>query len=75
MTTATRTLSELVAHRVIKARLAAGLTQAQLADLLGVTQAALSYWEHGGRKIGLDELERIADALGLSLTYFVENHD
>jgi HTH-type transcriptional regulator, cell division transcriptional repressor len=34
-------------ERLLAARTAAGLTQSQLADALGVTQQRVSHWENG----------------------------
>ena len=45
-----------------------GISQAELANRLGVTQTAVSYWETGRRQPGLDDVERWAAALGASPT-------
>mgnify|MGYP003557992862 CR=1 FL=1 len=42
-------------------------SQKQFADVLGVTQSAVSSWETGIRKPDLCMIERIADVLGESL--------
>lgn len=47
-----------------------GLTQQQLADLLGVQRATISNYEIGRRSPHIKELERIADAMSVSLEYF-----
>jgi transcriptional regulator with XRE-family HTH domain len=60
-----------VARRVREARDHAGLTQAELAERLDVTQTAVSYWEGGKRAPGLDDLIAIADALNQPVTYFL----
>ncbi|MGH8905893.1 MAG: helix-turn-helix domain-containing protein [Egibacteraceae bacterium] len=49
-------------------RMAAGLTQAQLAERMGTTQAAISRLEGGGGAQRLDTLLRLAVALGRGLT-------
>lgn len=49
----------------------AGMTQAELAEAVGLTQGAIAHYEGGRRKPGLDECRRIVDALnkhGLSVT-------
>lgn len=56
-----------VMTQLIKARKAAGLSQATLAKRLGVTQTALSYWESGKRAPSFAEVARWAAALGLAL--------
>jgi transcriptional regulator with XRE-family HTH domain len=48
-------------------RESAGISQAELARRLGVTQPNVARWESGTEKIRVDTLQRIADALGLSL--------
>jgi transcriptional regulator with XRE-family HTH domain len=49
--------------RIREARERAGRSQRQLADVLDVTQTAVSYWEAGKRDPGIADLLRIADAL------------
>jgi len=52
--------------RIREARERAGLTQQELADILGVTQTAVSYWESAKRDPGVADLPRIANALDVS---------
>ena len=51
--------------RIREAREQADMTQQVLADVLDVTQAAVSRWEAGERDPGIADLVRIADALGV----------
>ena len=44
-----------------------GLTQKQLADRLGVSQAMVSQWENGEENFTIATLVKISTALGLSL--------
>ncbi len=44
-----------------------GLTQFQLAELLGVTNKAVSKWENGRSKPRFGTCLRLADLLGVSL--------
>lgn len=40
------------------------LTQAELAAVLGVSQAAIAMWENGDRKPDIIMLKKLSDALG-----------
>jgi putative transcriptional regulator len=44
----------------------AGVTQAGLAEAVGLTQGAIAHYENERRKPGLDECRRIVAALNLS---------
>jgi len=50
---------------IAAARAAAGLTQAQLAERIGVSPVALSGWETGKHQPKLTYLKKIAEALGV----------
>lgn len=64
-TTTDETLAALyvIGARIREARAAAELTQDDLAEVLKVTQTAVSYWETARRALGVTDLLRIADAL------------
>ncbi|CAN5846160.1 hypothetical protein BH23ACT11_BH23ACT11_14580 [soil metagenome] len=54
---------------ITKARIARGLTQAELGELLGMTQQQVQRYERDGwQKVSLWRLAEIADALGLDLS-------
>lgn len=53
------------------ARLAAGLTQGQLAELVGVQQRDISRWENGHREPGVLIVKKMAQALGCSMDKLV----
>ena len=53
------------------ARKAAGLTQQQLADAVGLTQPAISLIESDRRNLRLDVAAKIAKALGVSVDALV----
>jgi len=64
-------LDEIIGHLVRKAREEAGLKQTKLAEDLGISQASLSQYEAGERKIPFDILQRIGELTGKdSLRYF-----
>ena len=59
------------AERLKAARLAANLTQVDLAGKMGVTQAMVQMYETGARPSpGLSVLQRFAQALGCTVAYF-----
>jgi transcriptional regulator with XRE-family HTH domain len=53
---------------LIKARVNAGITQAELSMRLGVSQPAVAKIE-SGRNVGIKTLNRYAKAMGYSLTF------
>lgn len=53
---------------LIGARIAAGLTQKQLADRMGTSQAAIARLESGTRIPSVDTLYRLAVILGVDFT-------
>lgn len=55
------------------ARKAAGLTQEQMAKRLHQTQSFVSKCERGERRIDVVELRSFCQAIGISLTDFVQN--
>jgi len=61
-----------IGTRIQQARDELGITQQELAARLGCTQAALSNYELGKRRLYLSNLERIAAALAKPLSYFTE---
>lgn len=58
-----------------KARLAAGLTQQQLAKAMGVTRPTVTMWESGATTPSTRKLDELADALGLSRVQFFESKE
>ncbi|MBM4445813.1 MAG: helix-turn-helix transcriptional regulator [Chloroflexi bacterium] len=62
-----------IGMRIQQTRKELGLTQEELAARLGCTQAALSNYELGKRRLYLASLEQIAEILGKPLSYFLES--
>jgi transcriptional regulator with XRE-family HTH domain len=56
----------VIKDNIRAARLAATLTQAALADMLGVTQKDISRWETGVREPSATWIKKLAEALGVS---------
>ncbi len=56
-----------IADKVAEQRAAKGLSQRELAELVGTTQSAIARLERGGRPPRIDTLMNIADALNCEL--------
>ena len=56
---------------IAQARLAKGMTQAQLAEAIGVKPTQIANWEQGTRKPKVGALMKIADALGIDWTTLI----
>jgi transcriptional regulator with XRE-family HTH domain len=52
----------------------AGLTQAELAEKIGVAQQIVSRWEKGDRKPKLEALEKISEACNVKLSALLTDH-
>ena len=55
-------------------RVAANLTQDQVADRIGQTQSYVSKYENGEQRLDLIELEAVCKAVGISLMDFVRRY-
>lgn len=62
--------TEFAGERIRVARTIFGLTQAQLADATGVTQAQISSVENGTRSTNIELLRAIGNATGTPLSFF-----
>jgi ribosome-binding protein aMBF1 (putative translation factor) len=56
-----------LAELVYTTRTEAGLTQTELAHMMGTSQSAVAAWENGARTPGIETLERLARACGRHL--------
>jgi transcriptional regulator with XRE-family HTH domain len=56
-------------QRIAQAREQAGLTQAELAVRMGVTQPVVAYWEREPVALRIEQLAALADALGVTTDY------
>ena len=63
---------EMLARAISSARARVGLTQKQVADLAGIDQSDFSKMERGLANPSLSTLERVARALGCTLTIRME---
>ena len=64
-----------IGYRITLAREEAGLNQKELAEILGISQASLSNYENGKRRVYLPQLETIAKVLSKPLDYFSQPID
>ena len=71
----TKTLRLVIGQRICAARKMAGLSQAQLARLLGLHRPAVSEAEAGRRKVPAEELSQIAEHCGVSPTWLAVGED
>lgn len=65
-------LRKQVGQAIKTARVNNGLTQGDLAKATGIQQPNLSAMENGKENVSLDQLERIADALGVNVKVLFE---
>ena len=64
-----------IGRKIQKAREESGMTQVDLSRALGITQAALSNYELGKRRLYLHQIEQLASLLGKNLDFFItEEH-
>ncbi len=64
---------EKIGRKLQEAREEAGLSQEELAKKIGCTQASLSNYELGKRRLYLADLQRIGQIMGKPITYFLED--
>ena len=62
-------------ERIVFYRKRAGLTQKQLAEISGVTQANISRMENGSAVPSIESLVKIADSLGLKLVIDFDDYE
>lgn len=58
-------------NNIAEARKARGLTQQELAELIGLKKSYLSKIETGKHVLGADRLKQIADVLNVSTDYLL----
>lgn len=62
-------------NRIQQVRLARGLSQSRLAQMVGVSRQAIGQYESGERTPGGDVLVRLAQVLGVSSSYLLGMSD
>ena len=61
--------------KISQARIAAGLTQQEFADKLGVYLTQAQYWEYGRYKPKYPTLAKMSEILGVAIDDLVEDED
>lgn len=64
-----QTKKAVIAARIREARVAAGLTQGQVAKFLGLHRPSVSEMEAGNRSVTADELARMAELFDVSVSW------
>lgn len=64
-------IKEAVGHRVREARKLAGLSQGQLAKILGLHRPSVSEIEAGNRNVTADELKKIAETCEVTVSWLM----
>jgi transcriptional regulator with XRE-family HTH domain len=64
-----------IGEKLQEARKKSGLTQLQVAKLIGINKAQLSYYETAAREINLNILEKLANLYGYKIDYFVTGNE
>ncbi len=72
-TTRTRDIDRHVGARIRERRIMLGLTQQQLADLIGVTYQQAHKYERGINRVSAGRLFEIARVLSVPVSHFFEN--
>ncbi len=64
-----------IGKKIQLAREEKGMTQADLAERLGITQAALSNYELGKRRLYLNHIQMVARVLDKNVNFFISQED
>ena len=64
-----------VGQRIRARRMAKGMSQTELGDLLGVTFQQVQKYEKGVNRVGAGRLVRVAEALDVSVSFFFGGTD
>src|SRR5690554_888797 len=65
----------MIAERLRDRRLTLGLTQADVAEAIGVSPKTVSHWENGGREPDIDTIKSLSRCLRTSMAYLVGETD
>lgn len=68
-------VKKTINERIKESRIAASLTQKQLAEKLGCTEVMVSRYELGTVPVSIERLQQIATSVGRQISYFFEDED
>ena len=63
-----------IGEKIYKIRNEMGLTQKEFAKIAGVSQSAINFWENGKRQPRLEQLNKLASALNIPISTFIDEH-
>lgn len=61
----------MFSNNLKKLRTARGITQEELADIVGKSQQAVNLWERGTNEPGIESLNKLADHFGVTVDYLL----
>ncbi|MCX5885053.1 MAG: helix-turn-helix transcriptional regulator [Proteobacteria bacterium] len=70
-----RMLSKEVGEKIKKRRRELKISQEKLAEILDVTYQQVQRYENGTNKLNVENIQVIADALSVPLSYFFEHYE
>ena len=60
-----------LSERLVKARKTSGFTQKKLAEILGIAESTMNYWESGKRKVDAGSVAKIAEITKCNPTWLL----
>lgn len=64
-----------IGDKIKDTRKKSGLSQAEFANLCGISQSALAFWETGKRKPKYEQLVKISKIFNVSIDYLIKDED
>jgi transcriptional regulator with XRE-family HTH domain len=65
--------SREIGEKIKKRRKELGISQERLAEILSVTYQQVQRYENGTNRLNVENIQLVADALSVSVSYFFEN--
>jgi len=64
---------QIIGKKIKDARQRIGISQEELGSRVGFSAMGISHFECGARKVGIEDLEKIARALDVGINYFLDS--